>query len=124
MRSVIAIVQPIVFRGRMSAAAGDGYFYLAPHLEALEPDHPDRLFVSMMCFYARDVLTGQTPGPYRDDRAEMAARSTLMNDGDFARAAFLGDADIAEMFGVPLDQVVAKRADLGRPERVRPAHPA
>lgn len=118
---MLSNVQPVMFRGRLAAVAGEGCFYLAPHLEALEDDHPERIFVSVMCFYARDVLTGRAPQPYRDDLAEMATRSALIDDRGFASAASFSDSDLAEMFTVPLDQVAAKRVDLARPERLRPA---
>ncbi|MEJ7891465.1 MAG: hypothetical protein WKF94_02360 [Solirubrobacteraceae bacterium] len=110
---------PVVFRGRFAALAGDNRFYLAPHVEVLEGDHPDRVFVSVMCFHARDVPVGRAHGPYRDDFAEQVARSSLMADREFGRVANLGNADLAELFSVPLEQVAAKRSDLVRPERVR-----
>ena len=53
-----ASLVPVMFRRRLAAAATRDRFYLAPHLEPLEEDHPDRLFVSLMCCHARDVLIG------------------------------------------------------------------
>lgn len=116
---MIPSLQPVVFRGRLAAAAGASQYFLAPHIEALEQDHPDRLFVSVMTFHASDVLTGRHPGPYSDETAELVARSALIADRDFATEWDLSDADLAERYMVPLDQVQEKRRDLERPERVR-----
>lgn len=115
------ILQPIVFRRRLAAAASPDRFYLNTHVEALEAEHPDRLFVSFMCCYARDVIEGTLPGPYTDDHAELYARCALVPDDDFRRCQRLSDADLAERYGVPLDQIEPKRRDLIRPERI--VHP-
>ena len=115
---------PVGYRGRLAAAAGADHFLLAPHIEVLESDHPDRLFVSVMCFHARDVLIGRHPGPYRDTAAEQVARSALIDLPDFLAVEDWPDVDLAERFRVPLDQVEAMREDLARPERVLPARRA
>lgn len=109
---------PIVFRGRLCAAATRDHFYLAPHVEVLEDDHPDRLFVSLMCCHARDVLIGCAPGPYGDDHAALSVRNALIDDDDFGRWHQCDDAVLAERYGVPLDQIHAKRLDMQRMERV------
>jgi hypothetical protein len=114
-------LQPVVFRGRLAAAAATDHFVLAPHIEVLELDHPERLFVSVMCFHARDVLIGRSPGPYRHAAAEMAARSTLIDAHDFQSIEHWPDAELAERYHVPLDQVDAMRRDLALPERVLPS---
>jgi hypothetical protein len=115
-----ASLQPIVYRGRLAAAAGTDRFFLAPHIEALQDDHPDRHFVSLMCCFARDVMVGATTGPYHAAAAELAVRSALVDDHAFAALSAWDDSDLAEHFGLPLDQVGAKRRDLRRPERFRP----
>jgi hypothetical protein len=33
--------------------------YFAPHIEVLEPDHPERRFVSALCLYSDGVDTGR-----------------------------------------------------------------
>ena len=115
-----ASLQPVLYRGRLAAAAGTDRFFLAPRIETLEEDHPDRQFVSLMCCFARDVMVGATPGLYDDAAAELAVRSALVDDGAFAALSAWDDSDLAEHFGLPLDQVRAKRRDLCRPERVGP----
>jgi hypothetical protein len=112
MRGMTPNLQPIVFRGRLAAAATTDRFLLAPHIEALEDDHPDRLFVSVMCFHAREVITGRAPVPYTDADAELAARRSLIHDHAFSACWDCDDAILAEQFVVPLDQIAAKRVDL------------
>jgi hypothetical protein len=109
---------PVMFRGRLAAAATRDRFYLAPHLEPLEEDHPDRFFVSLMCCHARDVLTGAAPGPYSDAAAELAVRIALVDDSDFRLYQQWDDAWLAERYAVPLDQIAHKRHDLQRAERI------
>src|SRR5690349_8174939 len=113
-----ASLVPVMFRRRLAAAATRDRFYLAPHLEPLEEDHPDRLFVSLMCCHARDVLIGRAPGPYSDVAAELVVRSALIDDDDFRLCQQWDDAWLAERYAVPLDQIARKRFDLHRPERV------
>ena len=48
---MICTLLPVLFRNRLAAAAGERRFFLAPHILALEEDHPDRVFVSLMCFH-------------------------------------------------------------------------
>jgi hypothetical protein len=105
-------LQPVLFRGRLAAAAGPDRFILAPHIEVLEDDHPDRRFVSLMCFHARDVLIGRAEGPYTDAEAERVARSSLISDADLGRSLHHPDAALAEYFVTPLDQIAARRMDL------------
>ena len=108
------LLQTVTFRGRLAAAASPDRYFLNAHVEALEDDHPDRLFVSFMCCYARDVMDGLLPGPYSDELAELYARHVLVPDEDFVFHQHLGDADLAERYGLPLDQVHSKRTDITR----------
>jgi len=43
-------------RGRLAALAAERA-YFAPHIEALEPDHPERRFVAALCLYSHPVDT-------------------------------------------------------------------
>src|SRR4051794_29365506 len=117
---MIATLQPVMFRRRLAAAATRDRFFLAPHLEPLEEDHPDRFFVSLMCCHARDVLIGAAPAPYADAHAELYVRSVLIDDRDFEFRQHWDDALLAERYAVPLDQIQHKRRDLQRAERVSP----
>ena len=60
--------------GRTVALAGRERFWLAAHIQALPDGHPRRLHVCFMAVYARDILTGDMPGPYTDTDADHFAR--------------------------------------------------
>jgi hypothetical protein len=47
------------------------------HIEALPTGHPRKCHVCFMALYARDILTGELPGPYTDSDAERFARLAL-----------------------------------------------
>jgi hypothetical protein len=104
-------VHVIVHRGRVAALAAERV-YFTPHIEVLEPDHPERRFVAALCLYGHAVDTGQAAVPgYDQDRAERFARMLLMPGSDFDSAAFLSDAQLAECFAAPLDQVRVRRRE-------------
>ena len=78
------------------AVAGTTRFYLAPQVEALGERDPLVAFVALMCAYADRVRSGRLPGPYSDDRAELFARSALIdNDGKMDAVAIDPRRDIA-----------------------------
>jgi hypothetical protein len=104
-------MQPIRFRGRLAALAGDVVVF-APHIEALEPDHPEWRFVSAMCVYACELAQGLHAMAYDQKDAERNARALLMPTEEFAMVARWSDAEIAELFAAPLDQVAARRREL------------
>ena len=56
--------------GRTVALAGRERFWLAAHIQALPGRHPRRRHVCFMAVYARDILTGDMPGPYTDADAD------------------------------------------------------
>jgi hypothetical protein len=64
----------ITHDGRTVALAGRERFWLAAHIQALPDGHPRRRHVCFMAVYARDVLTGDMPGPYTDSDADHFAR--------------------------------------------------
>ncbi len=106
----------IVYQGEIVATAGGRRFYLAPQVQAMDSVDPLVGFVSLMAAFALRVRDGSAPGPYTDDRAERFARLALMEDGEFRMldANRLDDALLAGHFGVPVEQVEAKRRDLER----------
>lgn len=75
------------YQGQTVALAARARFWLAAHIEALPPGHPDKRHVCFMALYARDVLTGDLPGPYNDDDADRFARLALETDVCDRRAA-------------------------------------
>lgn len=106
----------IQYRGDVVAVAGASRFHLAPHIEAREPGDSLRAVVALMCVFAERVHAGELPGPYSDARAEFYARCALIDDDEFARAEADGESDdaLAARFSVPIEQIDAKRRDLGR----------
>jgi hypothetical protein len=107
-------VQPIRFRGRLAALAGEVVAF-APHIGVLECDHPERRFVSAMSVYACEVEQGLRPAPYDREEAGRYARALLMPADEFGQVAHWPDAELAELFGAPLDQV--GRAPARAPDR-------
>jgi hypothetical protein len=103
-------MQPIRFRGRLAAQGGHVVVF-ALHIDALEPDHPEWRFVSAMCVYACELAQGQHATPSQKE-AERHARALLMPAEDFAVVARWPDAELAELFAAPLDQVAARRREL------------
>jgi hypothetical protein len=102
----------IRYGGEPLALQEDDHVLLAPAIAALEPQHPRRRFVAMMCVYALEVEDGLEPPPYTDARAEAYARRALMPRADFLRRLELPDHRLAEAFNVPLEQMVLRRAEL------------
>ncbi|MEA2250039.1 MAG: hypothetical protein QOG70_281 [Solirubrobacteraceae bacterium] len=100
----------IVFRHRVAALAAERV-YFAAQIEVLEPDHPDRRFVAALCLYSHAVATGQVGRPYDQRDAERFARALLMPEQSFEPLAGCSDAELAERFTAPLDQVRARRED-------------
>ena len=68
-------------------------------------------FIAAMCLYSHDVDHREVPGPYSDAAAELYARCVLIPDDEFALYGSWSDAAVAWRFGVPLEQVAAKRDD-------------
>jgi hypothetical protein len=101
----------IFHRGRLAALAADRVHY-APHIEALEADHPERRFVAALCLYSHAVDAGRAGcDGYDQEDAERFARALLMPGEAFAPVVAWPDAELAELFTAPLDQVAARRRD-------------
>jgi hypothetical protein len=62
------------------ALAGRERFWLAADIEALPDGHPRKRHVAFMALYARDILTGEMPGPYTDTDADRFARLIAAGD--------------------------------------------
>jgi hypothetical protein len=84
-----------------------------PALEARGWDDPVVRFVAAMCRLAMEIELGLERGPYDDERAEGHAREALMPTDCIAALAALPDAYLATCFGVPHEQLPARRAELG-----------
>ncbi len=105
-------MQLLSYNGAAVAVAGATRVWLAPAIDDLPCGDPLKRFVAAMCLYAHDLRRGLVPGPYSDRRAELYARCLLLCDRAVATAAALSDAELAERFGVPLEQARAKRGEL------------
>jgi hypothetical protein len=71
-------LQTITYRGRPVACATATRFFLADDLDRLPAGDPLLTFVIYMCAYAREVHTGELPGPYTDHDARRFARAALV----------------------------------------------
>jgi hypothetical protein len=103
----------ITYRGQLVAIAAPQRVLLMPPISAMESDHPHRRFVATLALVWREMRCGAQPEPYDADVAQFYARWILMPNDDFARlSSGKNDAELAEFFNVPVEQVAAKREDL------------
>jgi hypothetical protein len=74
-----------------------------------KPDHGERRFVAAHCPYSHAVDTREAgPGVFDQEEAERFARAPLMPAEAFAPVAGWGDAELAELFAAPLDQIAIR----------------
>lgn len=88
---------------------------LVTQVAALEPEHPKRRFVSMLCIYSAEIdarAADDEAGGFSAAEAERYARTELMPDQLFEALACRPDHELAEAFVVPLEQINKKRQDL------------
>lgn len=102
----------VSYGGRIAAFCGPNRVNLAPWLQVRERGDPELRVVSMMCLYSREVREGRTERAYEDADAELFARCALIDDAEFEALAEGDDADLAERFAVPVEQIAGKRGDL------------
>lgn len=103
---------PITYGGDLAAFASPLRVHFTPPLDAAPLDDPRKRFVYAMALCARDIAAGELPGPYTDATGELYARALLMADAEFAAHMVESDHELGDRFGVPLEQVVRKRAEL------------
>lgn len=104
----------ISYRGEPVALVVNGDLAVfEPELEARGPDDPLFRFAAAMCRLAMEIELGLLAGPYDEERAEGYARELLMGADGFGALAALPDTYLAACFGVPDEQVPARRAELG-----------
>jgi hypothetical protein len=72
------LIQPIVYRGRLVACVTGARVFLSERLDRSRPGDRELRFVLLMCCYARDVLSGELPGPYDSGRARCYAQAALI----------------------------------------------
>jgi hypothetical protein len=71
-------LQTIYYAGRLAACASATRLFLCHRLAHRPLDDPERTFAIYMGAYAADVLRGELPGPYTDERARQYARAALI----------------------------------------------
>jgi hypothetical protein len=99
---------PLSFVAFRSTAFDD--VLLAPEIAVLEPDHPRRRFVAMLCVYSAELDSGRLGAlPYGDIDAERCARGELMPEKLFCPLAQWPDHRLAEASVVPFEQVELRR---------------
>lgn len=104
----------ITYRGRPVALVVKGDLAVfSPEVEVRGPDDPLFRFAAAMCRLAMELELRVETGPYDEERAERYAREVLLPAECFAALAALPDAYLATCFGVPAEQVPARRSDLG-----------
>lgn len=102
-------VRLILHRHRVAAER----VHYAAHIEVLEPDHPERRSVTALCLYSHAVDTRQADrSVYDQEEAERFARELLMPANEFAPVSRSKDAELAELFAAPLDQVAIRRGEV------------
>jgi len=111
-------VELIVYSGWPVALAGADEVYLHPALLELadrEQGHALVRFVCGLALHAFELATRLEEGPFDQGRAERFARALLMPAEEFLALADESDAELAGRFGVPIEQVPARRMELGSP---------
>ena len=107
-------MRPITYRGELVALVVHGDLAVfSPVLEARGGEDPLFRFVAARCRLAMEIEGGLTAGPYDDERAEGHARDVLVPADCFAALAALPDPYLGACFGVPAEQIPARRAELG-----------
>ncbi len=93
----IAIMDTITlaYDGQDVALAGCERFWLAAHIEALPDGHPTKRLIAIMALFARDVLTGDLPGPYSDHRVRTFARLALVEPVAYQAHRRCSDRELA-----------------------------
>ena len=99
--------------GELLAFVDDRNIWFTPEIEALEPDHPRRRFSAMLALAAAVMQREPPPEPYDPALAAFYARYILIPDTTFIlHRERESDAQLAERFNVPLEQIAAKQRDL------------
>lgn len=105
-------MRAISYWGELVALTTGARVYLAPNVAALPAGDPQLRFVAALCLYGRDVDTGEIPGPYCSEDAELYARCLLVPDDEFELCIAEPDDQLAKRFQVPIEQIRGKRLDL------------
>jgi hypothetical protein len=108
-------VEFIFYRGWPLALALPDRVLPRPALEALaerDESHPLVRFACALTLYAFELHAGLSERPFDQARAEHYARELLMPAEAVGALVWVTDAELAELFAVPVEQVGARRLDL------------
>jgi hypothetical protein len=98
------------------ASADEVHFHPAVlDLAELEEGHALVRFVCALALHAFEVATGLEEGPFDQGRAGRFARGLLIPGEEFLALVDESDAELAERFGVPVEQIPLRRAELRFP---------
>jgi hypothetical protein len=98
-------LQPITYRERTVAAATPERFFLADELRKRPAGDPETVFVCYMCAYAREILSGRLPGPFREADARRFAQGALI-PGELLERKRINTRDAAGTLGIPEHELV------------------
>jgi hypothetical protein len=99
------------YQNRTVALAAPQRFWLAAHVEVLPAADPTKRLVAFMALYAREVLAGDLPGPYTDQRAVTFARLALVDPARYAAHRHGTDDELAAALQLPVAEIPAVRRD-------------
>lgn len=98
-------LQPITYRGRLAACATRTRVFLADELRHRPAGDPELTFVLFMCCYARDVMSGELPGRYSDEKARAYARAALIPE-ELLERSLADPMRTAQALAVPVDELL------------------
>ena len=101
----------LTYNKRTAALASRERFWLAAHIAALPDGDPTKRLVTLMALYARDVLTGELPGPYSDERARSFARLALVDPAAYRAHRRCRDPELAALLGLPVAEIALVRRE-------------
>jgi len=110
----------LIYDSHTAALASRERFWLALHIPGLPDGDPTKRFVTFMALYARDVLTGELPGPYSDERARSFARLALVEPGAYRPHRRRGDIELAGVLGLPVIEIPHVRREQQALAQPRP----
>lgn len=102
----------VTYQGQPAALVTSEQIHIAPPFDELPTGHATLRFIAFMALYARDVQTGQQPGPYNDEHAELFARCALIDPAAFWAELDRPNDELAQHFQVPVEQIALRRHDL------------
>lgn len=111
----------LTYEHRTAALAAPERFWLAAHIEARPDGDPTKRLVTFMAIYARDLLAGELPEPYSDERARRFARLALVEPTAYHAHRRRRDSELAAVLGLPLAEIPDVRREQQALATAQPA---